>query len=247
MPTMSVVGNRRGSAALMAMLGLLLLGGMGATAVSLVSTGEETRATSHASELALGLAQAGVEFGKNRIDQGLNPAVANMPFGQGTFTVVPMPNTSQLAATGAVGLVRRNFLLTTQYAKDCGDLNFQNAHSAGKKIEGAKLLKNCLSKATITQWNISWAPDAGEKTVKLQVQGDAIVTLYDNPAGFASGTTIDATDYVLTKGPGVPEPINKIEFDTPLPAGKTYTVTLFFSDGSSVTRSFLDAGGGPPE
>lgn len=241
--------TQRGSAALTAMIGLLLLGGLGATAVSVVSTTEETRAVSHNSEQAYALAQAGVEVAKNRINLGVNPVVSGFPLAQGTFSITTVPNSGQLVSTGTVGNVKRNFAINTQFGKDCTDLDVSQGHSAGPNLEGLKLVRNCLTQSVVTMWQVTWAPNLGEKTIKLQVQGSPLFTVYDNPAGFASGATIDGADYTLNKGAGVPEPINKIEFNGNITAGKTYTITLYLSDGSTVTKSFIDpgnGGGNPP-
>lgn len=239
---------QRGSAALMAILGLMLLGGMGATAVQMVSSDEEGRALSHQGEQAAAEAQAGVEFAKYQLNIGNNP-VGNWPMGPGSYSVATAPSAGTVIATGQVGGSKKSYQITAQFGKDCVDIDTTTAHSAADNITGLKLVRNCLAAATITQWQVTWAPNTGEKMIKVQVQGSPLVTLIDQPAGIASGTTVDAVDYVMSKGIGVPEPINKLQFNQNLTQGKTYTITLYLADGSTVTRSFIDpinGGGAPP-
>ncbi|MBI4238243.1 MAG: hypothetical protein HY696_07500 [Deltaproteobacteria bacterium] len=229
-----------GAAALMALLGLLVLSGMGVTAVELASTSQEERAFFAHTEAALGLAQAGIEFAKNRIDQGVNPNVQNQPIAFGTFSTAVTPATNLLQAVGRVGTVQRSFAVTTPLAKDCFDLAVDQAQVAGPNLTGLKLYKNCLSKVTITHWRFSWQPDDGEHATELQVQGDPLFTVFEDFIGYPSGALIDATDLTLSKAPGVPTEVNKLEFDHPMTDGKTYSISVTLSDGSVVTRSFVD-------
>lgn len=238
--------NARGISVVMALLAMLFLGGVAATTLSLVSTSQEQRGSETAAQQAAGLAQAGIEYAKNRIDQGTSPIVADYPLGAGTFSISADPNTGRLTIVGQAGNARRTATLTTPFAKQCIDLDVSHAHSAAKNIVGMKLRKTCLTKATITDWQFSWQPNAQEKTVKLQVQGDQLATLFDYPQGYPSGQQIDAQDFTLTKN-NVPYPINKLEFARTLLAGKTYTITLLLSDTSTFTKTFTDPGSAPNE
>jgi hypothetical protein len=239
-----VVTNRRGSAVLMAVMGLMMVGGMGATTIAIVSSDQAGRTASLASDQAYGLAQAGIEYAKNRIDAGHSPTVQNFAMGAGTFTVAASPSTGGLTSTGQVGNAQKTFNLTTQYGKDCIDLDVSTAQVSAKQIVGAKLTKSCLSQATITDWTIAWTPDNQEGTTKLQVQGQQLMTLYDYAPGYSSGTLINAVDLTLSSN-NAPTPINKIEFANTLPAGKTYTITIHLADGSAIAKSFLDPVRGP--
>lgn len=229
--------SQRGSAVLMAVMSLLLLGGIGATTVSVVSQHEESRASGLAAEQSFALAQAGIEYAKNRIDVGAIPAVQNFPMGEGTFTVATSPNSGTISSTGMVGTTQKTLTLTSNFGKNCIDLDVTNAQSAGPNLTGIKLVKNCLTYATATHWTIAWAPNLGEKTDLLQVLGNQLYTLYNNPQGYASGVQIDAADYIVNNAN---TPVNKVQFMANLTPGKTYTMTLHFSDGSAVTKSFLD-------
>lgn len=240
---MGTIHNPRGLSVLMALLSLIFLGGVAATTLTVVSTGQEQRASETASEQAYGLAQAGIEYAKNRIDQGMNPVGQHVPFGPGTFSITADPNTGQLVVVGQVGTARRTHTLTTPFAKQCVDLDVSHAHSASRNIVGMKLKKTCLSKATVTDWTLTWNPvvAATERTVRLQVTGEQLATLYDYPSGYESGRKIDATDFTLIRNTGL-YPVNKVEFANTILAGKTYTVSLHLGDGSIVTKSFLDPG-----
>ncbi|MBI2343768.1 MAG: hypothetical protein HYV02_05510 [Deltaproteobacteria bacterium] len=238
---MGVKKQQQGSAVLMAVMALFLLSGMGATTVAIVSTNQSSGTASLASDQAYGLAQAGIEYAKNKIDQGGNPVVQDASLGSGTFTVAALPDAGSITATGEVGNAKKTFTLTTPFGKDCFDIDVTGAHSAADNIVGAKIFKTCLSTTTVTDWTIAWSPNLAEKTTLMQVQGSQIITLYDDQVGFASGTKINATDYSLTSNnPNSPIPINKLQFNTNLLPGKTYTLTAYLSDGSSVTKSFVD-------
>ncbi len=230
--------SKQGSAVLMAIVAMALFAGMGLTALSLLTGDHANRTASLANEQAQGLAQAGVEFAKNRIDQGANPSVTNVREGVGTFTVTATPATNTLVSVGHVATQQKTYTLTTPFAKDCVALDTSQAHSAGRHIDGVKFTKSCLSKAVITNWQLSWTPDLGERTTLLQVQGQQLTTLYDNPIGYSSGTVIDSVDYEL-KDNGT-TPVNKIDFDANVPAGKTYTLMMVMSDGSQVSSTFID-------
>lgn len=236
---MKLLHNQRGSSVLMAAMGLLLLAGMGATTVAVVSSNQEGRTITLAKEQSFGLAQAGTEWAKYQIDQGGNPAVQNYALGEGSFNVAAVPASGGLTVTGQVGSTKKTFNLNATFGKDCTDLDVSTAVVAGPNINGMKLNKSCLSKSTVTDWTVSWTPNQQERSIKLQVIGDQLMTLYDNPNGFASGEKIDAADFVLTRT-NVPYPVNKMEFNNPLPRGKTYTVTLHLKDGSQVSKSFVD-------
>lgn len=244
---MQIINSQRGSAVLMAVVGLLFLGGLGVTAVSIVSTGQSGKANALASEQAAALAQAGIEYAKKQINQGASPIVQNFPFGSGTFSVAAVPNSGTVTSTGFVGTAKKTYSLTAAFGKDCLDLDVTNAVVAGSQITGMKLQKTCLSTSTVTHWTFSWNPNQQEKTVKLQVQGNQIVTLFDDASGFASDTMIDAVDFTMINNSIYP--VNKLVFNGPLPANKTYTATLLLSDGSSITKSFQDiqnAANNPP-
>lgn len=236
--------NQRGSAILMLVLGMVLIAGMGTGAVSLVSTLESSRTASMTKEQAFGLSQAGLEYAKERLTHGLSPVVAQQAFGTGTFTVTADPVTNAVVSTGTVGTARAVHSITSNFSKNCTNLDTATAHSAGPNLSSLKLgLLACHQEAIITQWQLTWNPDLGERVTLLQVQGEQITTLFDNPTGYPSGTVIDATDYVLAKANGV-NPINKMQFNQAIPAGKTFFITLFFADGSQLTDSFIDPGGG---
>lgn len=236
--------SQRGSAVLIATLGLVLLGGLAATTMSMVSNNQEGRVETMQSDQAYSLAQAGVEYAKRQLANAINPVVQNYPLGSGFFTVTTVPNSSQLSVTGTVGLAKKTFTLNTTFGKDCLDIDAVGAHSSADNLVDIKLTKMCNYPTTITDWTISWAPDLNEKTVKLQLQGSPLVDLYDNMVGYASGTKIDSVDYTVTGNVNAVTPINKIQFAANLPGGKNYTITAHLSDGSTVTRSFLDPIGG---
>ncbi len=230
--------SQQGSAALIAVLGLLFLGGIGATTASIISKHEDSRTENMSAQQSYALAQAGIEYAKNRIDMGTNPAVVNYPMGSGgTFTVATVPNAGTIASTGTVGSTKKTLTLSTNFGSSCIDLDLSQAKSAAKNIVGMKLVKNCLTQATVTDWTISWIPDLGEKTDLLQVQGNQLYTLYNNPVGYASGTQISATAYTINGGN---TPINKLEFTQNVPPGKSYTIIMKFSDGSSLSKNFVD-------
>lgn len=115
--------SERGSAALMAAIAMVLLGGIGATTASLVSTKESTRADAVSKEQASALAQAGIEYAKNRIDMGLSPAITGKAMGVGTFTVATTPATGAVTSTGTVGAATKSYGLTTSFAKNTVDLD----------------------------------------------------------------------------------------------------------------------------
>ncbi len=233
--------RQRGSATLIAVLGMFLLSGIGISSVSMVATGEAARISTMAANQAYDIAQAGVEFAKNRIDMGINPSVQNVPFGNGSFSITSNPVSGAIYVQGQVaamdGVARKTFGLTTNFAKDCVSLDLTNAHSASSSLEALKINKSCLSTATINDWTISWTPDQQERVVKVQVQGQQ---LYDDQVGKPSGEVLGASPYTMNNNSVYA--INKIEFDDEIQAGKTYTITLQMSDGSLVTGSFVDPG-----
>ncbi len=229
--------SQRGSAVLMAVLSLMAIGGLGAATMAITSTKEESRAAGVGAEQAFALAQAGIEFAKNRIDLGANPAVQNFPMGEGSFTIAAVPNSGTIASTGIVGTAQKTLTLSTSFGSNCIDLDVSTAQSAGPNLVGMKIQKNCLTYATITDWTFAWTPNLGEKTDLLQVQGNQLYTLYNNAQGYASGTKIDATDYIINNNN---TPINKVRFLANLTPGKAYDITMHFSDGSSLTKHFVD-------
>lgn len=234
---MQQLQSQRGSAVLMAVMSMLLLGGIGATTISVVSTNEEARAESLAAEQSFALAQAGIEYAKNRLDMGVSPAVQNFPMGKGTFTITTVPNSGTIASTGNVGAAQKTLTMSSNFGSNCIDLDVAQAHSAGPNLVGAKIKKNCLTYATVTDWTIAWTPNLGEKTDLLQVQGNQLYTLYSNAQGYASGTKIDASDYIINNAN---TPVNKLQFNQALIPGKTYDITMHFSDGSSVKKTLID-------
>lgn len=234
--------TERGSALLMVVLGMVVMAGMGTSAVSLVSTLESSRTGSMTKEQAFGLAQAGLEYAKERLNHGFSPVVTQQAFGTGTFTVTADPVAGIVTATGQVGTAQAMHTITTNFSKNCAGLDVGTAQSAGPNLESIKLemdALDCNEESIITHWRVIWDPDLGEKLTLLQVQGDQLVTLFDNPAGYPSGVVINATDYTLSQANGL-NPINKMRFDTALPVGKTYSITMYFADGSEVTSSFVD-------
>lgn len=238
---MRIHHTERGSAVLMAVMGLLVLGGIGATSVAIVSTHEEERAMAQAMDQAAGLSQAGIEYALNQISEGGVPNVTNMPFGEGTVTVTTTPAANLVVAVGQVGTVRSTHSITTNFAKDCVSLDFATAHSASDRIVSVKILKACQTRATIVAWTIGWAPDSAMTNQKLQIQGDVIYDVYEDFSGYTNGQLVDGADYVVNKDDGV-TPINFIEFSQTLTPGVTYTMTMHFADGSAKIGSFVDPG-----
>ncbi|MBI2343769.1 MAG: hypothetical protein HYV02_05515 [Deltaproteobacteria bacterium] len=235
----SPAGGSRGSAVLMAVIALLLFAGLGSTTLAIISTQQATRTTTATMDQAYALAQAGIEYAKHEIDQGDDPSAANVALGTGTFTINTNPDAGLVTAIGTVGDAQKTHSTTTNFGKNCVVLDVAEAVSAGPNIENIKLIKSCLSMPTIVAWTISWTPDLQEKTTLLQIQGDQLYTLYNNPLGYPSGTTIDATDFTMPNNNGV-TPVNKWKFDQNLPDGKTFFITIYFKDGSSTSSSFVD-------
>lgn len=247
---MGIPKRNTGFSVVMAAFGLLLLGGMAATTVTLLSNIQEERGGALLTEQAFALAQAGIEYAKFRIDQGLDPVVTNAPLAPGTFTIGADPMTGSLFVTGQAGAARRTYRLTTTFSRNCVELDVTHAHVAANNLVGMKLAKHCLSKAAITHWMIAWTPTYQERSIRLQITGDQLMTLYDHPIGYPSGERIDAVDFLLTRNTGY-YPINKVAFQNALPTGKTYTVTLYLADGCVIAKTFRDASGnagpgGPP-
>lgn len=231
------IKSQRGSAVLMAMMGLLMLGGLGATTVAVVSTTESSRTNAMASEQASALAQAGIEYAKNRIDRGLNPNIANHPLGTGTFSVVSS-DAAGIIAIGQVGDVKKTYSMTTDFAAQCVDLDVSTAHTDGtNKMLEVKVVKSCMTSAIVTDWTISWEPNLQEKIVHMQANNGGLVLL-DAPLGHSSGTKINTADLVMNAN-GV-YPIDHMRFGGNIESGKSYTMTIHLADGSEVTKTFLD-------
>jgi hypothetical protein len=238
---MRILRSNKGSAVLMAVMGLMTLAGLGATTVSMMSANEASKTAMLGKEQADALAQAGIEYAKNRINLGLNPIVNDYPFGMGTFTIAAVPNSGYLAVTGNVGTYQSTKSLTTNFGANCVDLDVALAHSEGAKIVDMQITKNCLTQATITHWTFSWTPDLQELAMKLDIEQDPTITLFNDITGHSSGSQIDAQDYNLTQSTVVP--IDSLEFTAPIPPAKAYVITAHLSDGSYVTKSFVDPTG----
>lgn len=232
----------------MAVMGMALMSMMGAAVIPLASTQESSRTNAMASEQASALAQAALEYAKYQINQGLNPTVLRYPLGTGYFTVAAVPAAGSVTTVGSVGNAQKTYTLTTSFAQNCVDLDVSRAAIGQIKngvladldtIFGIRITNSgCLDLATAEQWTVVWTPDVLEKSTHLHViDGETSTRLYNSIPGYASGTQIDAIDYSITSGQT--ELGLELAFSTELTADKSYNLTVHFSDGSSVTKSFI--------
>lgn len=240
--------SERGTAILMAVMGMALMSMLGAAVIPLASTQESNRTNAMASEQASALAQAALEYAKYQINNGLNPAVVQYPLGTGSFTVAAVPSAGSVTTVGSVGNAQKTYTLTTSFAQNCVDLDVSQATIGQIKngapanldtIFGIKVTNGgCLDFATASQWTLIWTPDVLEKSTHLDVIDGAVTTrVYNSVPGYASGTQIDATDYSIASN--VTNLDLELKFSTDLTADKSYNLTMHFSDGSSVTKSFI--------
>ncbi len=236
---MRIRNTQRGSAVLMAVMALVMIGAMGATTMAIVSSHEDSRATSTAMDQAEGLAQAGLEYALNQINMGGAPAVTDKAMGRGTITTTVTPASNLVVAVGKVGEIQKTHSLTTNFAKDCISLDFSTAGASNDKLNAIKIIKSCMDQATIVAWTIGWLPDIAMTNQKLQIQGDVIYDVYEDFSGYQNGQTVDGQDYTILKDNGV-TPINFLRFSQNLPDNLTYTITMHFSDGSATTGTFTD-------
>jgi len=231
---MKTFADIRGLSTLAALLVLLGLAAMGLVMTYLVATGEQSRAQNLLSTQAFYVTQAGIEYAIKRVYDGQSEVVTppGITFGRGSFTV--SRNSRTLIVVGTVGDAVRQHQIDSPTEADCTALDVSNIEvkDHDQTISRIHFRKICLTQISIRQMRFSWVPDGGERLQRIRIESE---TLYDNPAGALSGTTLDVIDYTVTGGGN--KVINEIQWDSSI-EDTVMTMTLMLGDGTSKIVSF---------
>lgn len=226
--------SNKGVSTIAAVLTLLILAALGAVLTYLVAAGAVGLGNHLSSVQAFYVAQAGLEYAVKRIYEGQSEIVnpPGLSFGEGSFTVSRSGRTLTITAT--VGDAVRVYKTDSPTEADCTEIDASNVNLGenGKKIQQVQFRKVCLTTTTITQMQLSWVPDGGEKLTSIKIEN---LTVYDNPLGASSGTLLDITDYVLNN-PNT-HVINWFKFNASM-EDKTVTLSFYMSDNSVRTATF---------
>ncbi|MBI2337506.1 MAG: hypothetical protein HYU97_12175 [Deltaproteobacteria bacterium] len=240
----------RGIAALMTAIALSAFALMATTELTYRSVQENTKLDQYAQMRAEHLSAAGLEYAlKTLKTDGTSPVVTGKTLNGGTFDIVTDPDKKTVISTGHFGDAVVAHSVQTPFAKDCLKWNLSNAHSVGDKLIDVKwdAICNPMPTVIIDKLKVQWNIDVGDKIIQYFITGQGVPgpeydAAVDNPIGGAvNDTIIDHKDYTPSlNGPGV-IPINQIQFNTnPILGARTYTMTAYYKDGSSITDTFVD-------
>lgn len=228
------LGNQRGISIIGTVFTLILLGLMGAALVAIVADEQESRMRSLARDRAFYAVQAGFEYALREIKEGGYPIVTAKSIGTATFTNAIDPIARRITTIGSsYEAVRTHSITTAQLASDCATINSSGAHVGGlgaNELLGITVTRSCLNAVNIATMTLSWSPQVGEHVRRVQVSGTDV---YNDLAGTASGEVTDITDARI---PGASAAIDLIEFSSSI-SGKTVSLTLTFTDSSSLTKT----------
>lgn len=226
--------SSKGVSSIAAALTLLILAAFGAVLTYLVAAGSVGR-MNHVSQVqALYVTQAGIEYAIKRVYDQQNEIVnpPGITFGNGFFTVSRSGQT--LTITGTVGDAVRVYSVDSPTEADCTQINTNNVNltTNDTRITQVDFRKICLTTTTITQMQLSWLPNNGERLNEIRIGGQ---TIYTNPLGAPSGTLLEITDFVMSN-PNT-NVINWFEFDSDM-EDKDVTLSFIMGDGTTKTVTF---------
>lgn len=226
--------NKKGISIIGTIFTLIILGIMGASLVSLVATDQESRMRSIMRERAFYAVQAGFEYALREIKEGGYPIVSAKTLGAANFTSSIDQSTRRITLSGVSGDAQRTHSITTaQLARDCLTINISGAFAGGTnntQLRGLQLNRTCLNAVNIDKVTASWTPNLFENVVKVSIGGSLV---YNDAIGESSGVAIDSTDHKIS---AASEPVDYIEFTSGI-VGKRITITLTFTDSSTVTSA----------
>jgi len=119
---MNSICNQKGASIIAVIAVMLILAVMGATLISLVTTGSDVSVNQLQSEQALNVAEGGKEYALRQLKENCSYAgEANIALGSGTFTVtVTGAGTKTITSTATVGSATRVVVATAQVS--CGSI-----------------------------------------------------------------------------------------------------------------------------
>lgn len=176
------------------------------------------------------IAQAGAEYAMKKFRHPASPVVTEpgKSFSNGTFVISyadPL-----VTVTGRWGEARHTSQFNRPTDAECTPLDASSAILDGaSKIHHIYFEKDCLTQTIIDKMRLSWTPDNGEKIEKVRIDNSYV--LYDNTGGQGSGELLELNDYTLSDS--TTHEFSKMEFRmSDNLAGKTFTLTVTFKDGS---------------
>jgi len=166
--------NERGSSLVGTVLAMLVMGYLGATMTQQNSSSAAVSTNEIQTSQALYLAQAGVETGLARLNNGqLADGVLNL--GNGSVTISTDTVAGTMTATGVVGSARKvmtvhidpsavddgtpgaGYRAAIGFARSCMRFDTSSAYLEGAQLKGVKLVKSCNAEAHMTELAIDWS------------------------------------------------------------------------------------------
>jgi len=210
---------------------LILLGVLGAALIALVATEQESRTRAIKRERAFYAVQAGFEYALREIKEGGYPIVSNKALGDATITTAIDPSQRRISVVGADSEVSKSYSITTdKLASDCAEIDDSSVSASGDELHGLVIKKNCLDALNIASMSFTWSPDLSEAIRKIIIAGTQV---YYDVDGASSGDNINISDTKIIGNTSV----DSVQFSSGV-SGKDMTLTLYFTDSSSISKSF---------
>ncbi len=240
--------DSRGFAALMTAITISAFALMATTEVTYRTVQENTKLDQYSEMKAEWISGSGLEYAKNQLQQGIDPTLNSMSMQGGSLNIYTDPTNNIVTATGYFAKAQAAHSIQAQFGKDCLAWDLSTAHTAGNQIIGAKFNTTCNPMPTviISQVQSSWTEDESDKITEFFItgQGQPLTAEYDSTvdsplAGALNGVIMNNKDYVISQNGVIP--INHIQYNVnPIHGARTYTMTAYLGDGSSITDSFTD-------
>lgn len=225
--------NNRGYHVFGTMVAIFILALIGGVVLYTAIVSEIAKKMSGSKAQAFYTAQAGAEYAMKKFYQPASPVVSEpgKGFTNGTFVISYADPT--VTVTGRWGDTNHTSQFNRPSDAKCTSIDAASAVLDGaSKIHHIYFEKDCLTQVIIDKMTLSWSPDGGERIEKIRIDNSYV--LYDNTGGQGSGELLELNNYTVTDS--APHDFSKIEFRmSDNLAGKTFTLTITFNDGSQST------------
>jgi len=166
--------NQKGSSLIGALMTLMVLGFTGMAAVEM-STGENMASVNDMeTQQALYVGQAGIEYAKDKLSQGLSPDINNKSFGRGSFSVVSSPDQSSFQVTSQVGSARRVQTIGANFSKDNTALDLTRAYVDENHLKNVDLVKFGGEAVVITGMIVDWEMGSCEADDEASIAANCV-------------------------------------------------------------------------
>lgn len=226
----NTIKQQSGYSSIIAVVLLLVFGMSGTTLVDMSSIDARIKSQEMQTAQALQVGNGGIQYALEKIKSGLNPNNTTKTLGKGEFQIFTNPQMSQVSVKSTVGEAKTEQVIETPFAKACLNIDTSQTDTTNNILRKINLKKTCHDAVIITSLAMSWSSGSLDPITDIQMNG---AVLYGPSGTGTDGEIINILDYTINNAG-----LNQLDyvFSQAIPLPNTFTLTLFFKDGSETNR-----------